>query len=77
MLAGDFSPVARLRQHAKDVALILNQADRVGAALPLTTVHRDILRRAIDAGDGDLDNSAVIAELRRMAPYAARPARAT
>ncbi|MBU10414.1 MAG: 6-phosphogluconate dehydrogenase [Gemmatimonadetes bacterium] len=65
MVAGDFeSPAARLRQHAKDVDLILDCARSAGIRLPLTPVHARLLADAIAAGDGDLDNSAIIRQLR-------------
>jgi 3-hydroxyisobutyrate dehydrogenase-like beta-hydroxyacid dehydrogenase len=65
MLNGDFVPEARLLQHHKDVRLILKYAERVGQELPLTKAHLDVLEKAIAAGDGDLDSSAVIREIRR------------
>ncbi|MCH7559310.1 MAG: NAD(P)-dependent oxidoreductase, partial [Planctomycetes bacterium] len=40
-------------------------AEKAGQELPLSTVHLDVLKKAIDAGDGDLDNSAVIREIER------------
>jgi len=60
MLAGDFAPQARLSQHLKDVRLILEQASRVGAMVPLSEVHAELLRRVVEMGGGDDDNSAVI-----------------
>lgn len=65
MLNGDFTPQARLRQHYKDVSIILKYAEKVGQELPLSRVHLDVLQKAIEAGDGDLDNSAVIREIER------------
>ena len=65
MLKGDFTAQARIRQHRKDVSLILKYAKEAGQELPLSKVHLDVLDEAIAAGDGDLDNSAVIKELRR------------
>ena len=65
MLRGDFAPEARLRQHHKDVTLILKYAVQAAQELPLTTVHEEVLRKAIEVGDGELDNSAVINEVRR------------
>jgi len=66
MLSGDFAPAARLRQHGKDVDLILEYAGRAGLELPLSAAHRRVLQAAVDAGDGDLDNAAVIRQLRRQ-----------
>ncbi len=65
MLDGDFQPQARLRQHHKDVSIILKYAERLKQELPLSKVHLDVLKKAIEAGDGDLDNSAVIREIER------------
>jgi len=65
MLKGDFIPQARVRQHHKDVGLILKYAQNAGQELPLSKVHLDVLEKAIAAGDADLDNSAIIKEIRR------------
>jgi len=65
MLDGDFQPQARLRQHHKDVSIILKYSEKLGQKLPLSSVHLDVLSKAIEAGDGDLDNSAVIREIER------------
>jgi 3-hydroxyisobutyrate dehydrogenase-like beta-hydroxyacid dehydrogenase len=47
------------------VALILEQARKHGQALSLSEEHLRLLDAAIAAGDGELDNSAVIREIRR------------
>ena len=65
MLRGDFAPQARLAQHRKDVGLILEYARRLGQQLPLSAAHAEVLDAAIAAGEGELDNSAVIREIRR------------
>lgn len=65
MIAGDFTTEARLSQHLKDISLILEHAEKTGQDLPLTRTHSDLLQRAVEAGEGDLDNSAVIREIRR------------
>jgi 3-hydroxyisobutyrate dehydrogenase-like beta-hydroxyacid dehydrogenase len=65
MLDGDFTPQARLRQHHKDVSIMLKYAENLEQDLPLSKVHLKILERAIAAGDGELDNSAVIREIQR------------
>lgn len=57
MIAGDFTPQARLSQHLKDVRLML-QASPV--PLPLCETHRQLLEKAEHLGFGDADNSAVI-----------------
>ena len=58
MISGDFTPVARLSQHLKDVQLMLDAAKPM--LLPLSQTHRDLLEKAVALGYGDLDNSAVI-----------------
>ena len=65
MLNGDFRAEARIRQHHKDVSLILKYAERAGQELPLSNVHLDVLEKAIAAGEADMDNAAVIREIRR------------
>lgn len=64
MLASEFTPVARLAQHLKDVDLILQLGAEQRAALPLSTVHRQLLQQVVDLGGGDLDNSAIIQAFR-------------
>lgn len=65
MLDDDFTAEGRLRQHHKDVSIILKYSQKLGQELPLSQVHLDVLKKAIEAGDGDLDNSAVIREIER------------
>ena len=60
MIHGDFTPQARLSQHLKDVRLILSEAARAGASTPLSMAHKSLLESAVEAGCGDLDNSAII-----------------
>ena len=38
----------------------------LGLRLPVTDLHRQLLQAAIAAGDGELDNSAILRQLRRM-----------
>jgi 3-hydroxyisobutyrate dehydrogenase-like beta-hydroxyacid dehydrogenase len=65
MVAGTFEPQSRIRQHLKDVDLMLQTAGQCGQALPLTEAHAQLMRDAIAAGDGDLDNAAILLQLRR------------
>lgn len=68
MVSGDFTPQARLAQHAKDVDLILELGRRHDASLPLSSVHRELLGQAIAAGWGLLDNSAIAKVFERREP---------
>jgi len=66
MVDGDFAPQSRIRQHLKDVDLMLSSAAAHGQKLPLSETHTALMRAAIAAGDGELDNAAIIRELRRQ-----------
>ena len=65
MLRRDFAPEGRARQTLKDVSLMLEQARALGQALPLLNVHADVLQACLRHGEGELDNSVVIEEIRR------------
>jgi 3-hydroxyisobutyrate dehydrogenase-like beta-hydroxyacid dehydrogenase len=65
MVDGDFTPQSRIRQHLKDVQLILAAAQTTGQRLPLSIAHARLLQAAVDHGDGDLDNAAILRQLRR------------
>ncbi len=64
MIQQDFSPQARLRQHRKDVRLIRQLAAQNEQSLPLSDIHAKLLDVAINAGLGELDNSAIYQVLR-------------
>ena len=65
MVRGDFEPQSRIHQHLKDVNLMLEQAAAARQRLPLSEVHAALLRAAVAAGDGELDNAAIIRQIRR------------
>jgi 3-hydroxyisobutyrate dehydrogenase-like beta-hydroxyacid dehydrogenase len=56
MVRGDWTPESRIRQHLKDVERMLHY----GKGLPLSEAHARLLRDAVAAGDGELDNAAII-----------------
>lgn len=60
-----FAPEGRARQTLKDAQLMLEQARAVGQELPLLKVHAEVLEACLRAGEGELDNSVVIEEIRR------------
>ncbi|MFO0922840.1 MAG: NAD(P)-dependent oxidoreductase [Pirellulales bacterium] len=60
MVNRDFSPVAKLSQHRKDVLLMLDSAREQNAQLPLTQTHAELLQEAMQLGWGDEDNSAIL-----------------
>ena len=65
MIRGEFAAEGRISQHLKDVHLMLEQAERVKQQLPLLEIHADVLEACVRNGEADLDNSAVIKEIRR------------
>jgi 3-hydroxyisobutyrate dehydrogenase-like beta-hydroxyacid dehydrogenase len=65
MASGRFEPQSRIRQHLKDVGLMLAAAHATGQPLPLSELHARLMRDAVAAGDGDLDNAAIIRQWRR------------
>lgn len=65
MVEERFEPQSRIRQHLKDVNLMLAAAADQGQALPLSQTHAALMRAAIAAGDGELDNAAIVRQLRR------------
>jgi 3-hydroxyisobutyrate dehydrogenase-like beta-hydroxyacid dehydrogenase len=68
MVQGDFTPPqSRIRQHLKDVQLMLAAARLAGQRLPLSEAHAQLLRAAVAVGDGELDNAAIVRQLRREA----------
>jgi len=60
MVNRDYSAQARLRQHLKDVGLILEMGRRSGCRLRLSELHRDLLEKAVADGWGEADNSSII-----------------
>jgi len=69
MVEEDFSPESRIRQHLKDVELMLQGARAAGARLPFSETHAALMRAAVAAGDGDLDNAGLLRQLRRGLPH--------
>ncbi len=67
MVERQFDPVARLSQHAKDVGLIRDLARQLGADVPLSGLHAQMLEQAEAAGLGDLDNAAIVEMFLRSA----------
>jgi 3-hydroxyisobutyrate dehydrogenase-like beta-hydroxyacid dehydrogenase len=65
MVRGDFSPEGRVKQTLKDVHMMLDQGAAVGQPLKSLEVHADALEACVKAGEADLDNSAIIKEVRR------------
>jgi 3-hydroxyisobutyrate dehydrogenase-like beta-hydroxyacid dehydrogenase len=65
MVESDFTPHAWLTQSLKDFKLMHEVAARVGQELPLATQYVQLVESCIAHGEGQLDNSVVMQELRR------------
>jgi 3-hydroxyisobutyrate dehydrogenase-like beta-hydroxyacid dehydrogenase len=65
MVRRDYAPEGYVRQHLKDVHLMLDQARQIGQKLPLLDVHAQALEACMRHGEGDADNSIIIEEIRR------------
>jgi len=65
MVARDFSPLGRVTQSAKDFGLIHKCAVKAGQGLPMTERYLEVVGRSLAAGEGELDNSAVMLEIER------------
>jgi 3-hydroxyisobutyrate dehydrogenase-like beta-hydroxyacid dehydrogenase len=68
MVAADFEPRSRIRQHQKDVALMLECAQASGLDLPFSRLHAALLAEAVEQGRGELDNAAIVLQLRGRTP---------
>lgn len=65
MVAGDFAPHGKISQTLKDFLLMLDLAARYGQRLPLAQTYANLVQGCVAHDEGDLDNSAVIREIRR------------
>lgn len=65
MIARDYAPEGFVKQHLKDVHLMLELGERLGQELPALMVHNDVLEACVRAGEGERDNSIVVEEIRR------------
>jgi 3-hydroxyisobutyrate dehydrogenase-like beta-hydroxyacid dehydrogenase len=65
MVNSDFTPHAWLTQSLKDFKLMHEVAARVGQELPLATEYVRLVESCIAHGEGRLDNSVLIQEMRR------------
>lgn len=65
MVDGDFTPHGKIAQTLKDFSLMLEEAQRLQQQLPLAQTYTDIVEGCMSAGEAELDNAAVIREIRR------------
>jgi len=69
MLKRTFDPGFRIKLHRKDLALALAGADELGLPLPQTAFCQQLLNSATGNGEGDLDHSAIVRQLERLAGH--------
>ena len=68
MVRGDFRPLGRLAQSAKDFNLIRKMGAKSGQHLPFAQTYQNMVDQGVKAGDGDLDNSAIMLSIERSKP---------
>jgi 3-hydroxyisobutyrate dehydrogenase-like beta-hydroxyacid dehydrogenase len=66
MLKGDYEPQSRIRQHLKDVSIMLEHASNHGQPLPVTALHQSLLTTGVDLGRAEEDNAAIIEVIRSL-----------
>ena len=73
MIHADYdNPLSRIKQHHKDVRLMLEQGQKLGSPMLLSSVHQQVLQAAELGGLADADTSAIIEVFRRMAGIPSR-----
>ena len=68
MIERDFTPGGKAKFHLKDIATISELAHEVGLDLPAFNAAARQVERLIDAGGGELDNSALISAIASRHP---------
>ena len=69
MLQRNFQPGFKIKLHRKDMAIILSTARELGIALPMSAVAAELMNALIAGGDGDLDHSALVKILEKLANF--------
>jgi len=67
MINRTFAPGFRIRLHQKDLNLALTAAREMGMALPNTAVAQQMFSVVVSQGGADLDHSALVKAIERMA----------
>jgi 2-hydroxy-3-oxopropionate reductase len=65
MIEGDFTPGGPAKWQLKDTRNALAYAESVGLSLPVASVVDSLFAAMVEHGDGDLDHSGLIREMRR------------
>ncbi|CCW61770.1 unnamed protein product [Phytomonas sp. EM1] len=67
LLAGNRDPGFKAALQLKDMHIVMESAKEYGVPLPSAAIHTQLYESMVRCGDGDLDNSAVVGVLERMA----------
>jgi 2-hydroxy-3-oxopropionate reductase len=67
MLRRSFAPGFRINLHHKDMGIVTSAAREAGVILPLGAVAAQLMASARACGDGDLDHSALLRGVERLA----------
>lgn len=67
LFSGNRTPGFKAALQTKDLHIVIKSAKECGAALPATAVNTTLFEKMLEAGEGELDNSAVVGVLERMA----------
>jgi len=70
MVARRFEPQMKIDLFLKDLRLMLEEGQRLGVALPLTSLTQQLCTATVAGGRGGDDLAAVITTLQRMAGLA-------
>jgi 2-hydroxy-3-oxopropionate reductase len=73
MIKRTFAPGFRIKLHQKDLGLALAGARELGVALPQTAGAAQLMQVCAANGDGELDHSALVHALERMANHPVMP----
>ncbi len=62
----DLSPGFKAHMQTKDIDIVMDTGKTYGVALPATAIAQQLYRAMIIAGDGELDNSAIVTVLEEL-----------
>jgi 2-hydroxy-3-oxopropionate reductase len=72
MIKHNFNPGFRIRLHQKDLNLALDAARNLGLSLPNTSLAQELFNAVAAQGGSDLDHSAMVLALEKLANHAIR-----
>lgn len=66
MLDGEYKPGFKAKLHQKDMRIVMEDAGKLGLALPAAAFAAQQMNAAVGAGDGEMDSSIIYKALERM-----------